>query len=277
MSDSVFNYPGAKTNLSSWIIDHFPRHQTYVEPFAGSAAILANKPPSDVEVLNDRDGDIVQFFEVLRDRPDELVEWLRHTPHSRKLQEKYARHFYQGLRPNDPVERAGRFWYLRETQFAAKYNGPSGYNGSTNRNTAAGVANKRERLLEFSERFDHVQIENNDYRTVAERYDSAESFFYFDPPYVKEGDELYSGGDFDHERFTDTVLSLDGLWCVSYTDVPPGLADAAERIVERDQRVTMRAGQGNWEKTNTERLVMNYDPDTTPLFVGAEASSLAEF
>jgi DNA adenine methylase len=276
MAENVFGYPGGKTNMADWILAHFPDHQCYVEPFAGSAAVLANKPPSNSEVLNDRDGDIVQFFEVLRDRPDELIAWLRDTPHSRELHEQYGERFYNGHRPDDPVERAGRFWYLRETSFGGKYRTLSGYNGSRKRNVARRTRNKRERLRRFSDRFDHVQIESLDYAAVFERYDSPETLFYCDPPYVEEGDVLYSGADFDHARFVDELEALAGYWCVSYTDLPDGLAEIATAIREKEQRYRIAQGDG-WDKTGDEKLVMNYDPDELPQFYRANQTSVGDF
>lgn len=130
MAKNVFGYPGGKTNMADWIINQLPQHQCYVEVFGGSAGVLANKPPSNSEVLNDRDGDIIHFFETLRDKGGELVSWLRDTPHSRQLHNKYGEEFYNGYRPDDDIERAGRFWYLRETSFGGKYTSHSGYNGS---------------------------------------------------------------------------------------------------------------------------------------------------
>lgn len=264
MSDNVFKYPGGKTQMADYIASHFPAHECYVEVFGGSAAVLANKTPSTVEVLNDRDGDIVHFFETLRDRPEELVAWLRQTPHSRELHDKYAEQYYDGHRPNDDVERAGRFWYLRETQFAAKYDGPSGYNGSRGTDVASTVATKRERLLEFSRRFDHVQVENLDYADLFDRYDAADTLFYCDPPYVQEGDDLYTGDAFDHGRFVECLAELEGDWIVSYTDLPAGLEELGEVVATKEQRYRMAQGQDGWAKTNTERLVMNYDPAQRP-------------
>lgn len=265
MAENVFNYPGGKTDMAEWIIDHFPKHQCYVEVFGGSAAVMANKEPSNSEVLNDRDGNIVQFFETLRDHGDELVEWLRDTPHSRELHRKYGEQFYNGDHPDDPVERAGRFWYLRETSWGAKYDSLSGYNGSRKRNVARRSRNKRERLRGFSDRFGNVQIENLDYADLFDRYDSAETLFYCDPPYVKEGDALYSGADFDHGRFVDALERVDGYWIVSYTDLPDGLEELAVSVAEREQTYRIAQGDG-WEKTGEEKLVMNFDPDDTPTF-----------
>jgi len=276
MSDNVFVYPGGKTNMADWILGHFPRHQCYVEVFSGSAAVLANKHPSNSEVLNDRDGDIVHFFETLRDRPDELVSWLEDTPHSRELHRKYGEAYYDGHRPDDDIERAGRFWYLRETSFGGKYASLSGYNGSRKRNAARRTRNKRERLHQFSERFDHVQIENLDFADVFDRYDSHETLFYCDPPYVKEGDVLYSGDDFEHGRFVDCLDAADGYWIVSYTDIPPELEEISTAIVGREESYTIARGDG-WEKTNTEHLVMNFDPEEFPSFEYAGQSTVGDF
>lgn len=276
MNNNVFNYPGGKFSMADWIIDRFPDHDCYVEVFGGSAAVLSQKEPSNSEVLNDRDGDIVQFFEVLRDRPDELIAWLRNTPHSRELHRKYGQAFYNGYRPDDPVERAGRFWYLRETSFGAKYESLSGYNGSVKRNVARRTRNKREQLREYSRRFDHVQIENLDFESLFDRYDSDRTLFYCDPPYVEEGDALYSGDDFDHRRFVDCLAELEGDWIVSYTDLPPQLEEVAVRIDEREQRYRIAQGDG-WEKTNTERLVMNYELERRATFHHADQTSVGDF
>jgi len=274
---SVFKYPGSKTLLSPWIIDHFPDHEVYVEGFGGSAALLVNKPKSYNEIFNDRDGDIVHFFTTLRDRCDELHEWCENTPYSRDLHKKYANEFYAGYRPDDDIERAGRFFYLRHTQFAQKYTDVSGFSLGIKRNQASAYNNRVEQLHEFRDRLRHVQIENLDYAELVSRTDSEETLFYFDPPYVEEGDELYSHEDgFDHSRFVDVLEGIDGDWIVSYTDLPEGLKEGYW-YTSQDRRGSMRAGQEDWEQTNTERLVMNFDPDEVTPFAGADQSNLEAF
>lgn len=277
MAENVFKYPGAKTQMAPWILDKFPDHRTYVEVFGGSAALLANKAKSDVEVYNDADGDLVHFFETLRDRGDELREWLSQTPHSRELHSKYADAYYNGERSSDDIERAGQFFYLRETQFAQKYTKKSGYSYQKKRNGARALHRKVDRLTEWQERFRHVQIEQLDYADLLERYDSPNTLFYCDPPYMDEGDALYSHEDFNHGRFCEALEGLEANWVVSYTRVPEPLRDAAERVYAQDRKVSMRKGQGDWEKTNTERLVMNYDPDQTPRFAAAQQATVSEF
>lgn len=277
MSKSVFKYPGGKTQLFSWIQDHIVDHRTWVDVFGGSGVVTANKSPSNVEVYNDRDGDIVHFFITLRDHGDELAEWLAQTPHSRELHRKYAHEFYDGVRPDDDIERAGRFFYLRYTQWGTKYTSFSGYNGGKKRSAASSYNQAIDRLERWRGRFRNVQIEQLDFADVLERYDSTKTLFYCDPPYMDEGDDLYSHDEFNHGRFCDCLLETDGDWLVSYTRVPEPLRDAAVCISEQDRRVRMRQGKGDWEKTNTERLVMNYDLRTRDGFAPAGQSSLGDW
>jgi DNA adenine methylase len=262
----AFPYPGSKVQLAPWIVEHLPEHECYVEPFGGSAAVLLEKPPSRNEVFNDLDGDIVHFMRTLRDRHDELAEWLRGTPFSRELHRKYAEGFYAGYRPEDDIERAGRWFYLRNTQFAQKYDGVSGFRLSLARNHAVQFQNRVDALEAVRERLSRVQVENLEYADLVDRLDGAETVFYFDPPYVDAGDALYSHDEFDHGRFLDVLDEIEGDWVISYTELPDGLGDG-NYVRSREHRGTMRTGQGEWEQTNQERLVMNFDPGRVAQFV----------
>lgn len=171
MTFSAFPYTGGKTKLVGFIRDQLPNHVTYVEPFGGSAAVLLNKPRSSIEVYNDLDGDVVQFFEIARERPDELAEWLRRTPFSEELHAEWSDQFYSGERPDDAVERAGRFVYLRYSQFAGKYANKSGFRRDTPRTrvgesmTWKGVP---ERIEQLCQRLQGVSIQNTHFREIIE-------------------------------------------------------------------------------------------------------------
>lgn len=77
---TVLKYPGAKNRIADWIISYMPRHEVYLELFSGSAAILLNKPRCHIETLNDIDGEVVNFFRVLRDYPEELCRAIADFP-----------------------------------------------------------------------------------------------------------------------------------------------------------------------------------------------------
>lgn len=100
----VLRYHGGKWMLARWIIEHLPPHRIYVEPYAGAASVLMQKPRSTGELICDLDGEIVNVFRVLRDpaQARELERLLRLTPYSRsEFEDAY-------LAGADPVEQARR-------------------------------------------------------------------------------------------------------------------------------------------------------------------------
>lgn len=271
-SRSIFPYPGGKSYLAPWVIEHLPAHECYVEVFGGSAAVLLGKPESRIEVYNDTDKDLVHFFRTFRSSTDELVEFLKQTPYAKDIHDEWAHLYYNGYRPADDVERAGRWFYLRFSQFAAKYNGVSGFRSMKQRSPAEQLSKVRDRLHVFAERFDEVQIENRDFEQVFDRFGGEDTVFYCDPPYVEEGDNLYTHGAFDHNRFVDELLDLDGNWLVSYTDIPERLQ--GHEVREKGVEYSSQNGSDGSHKEATERLVMNFDPKQTDLFRGTEQRTL---
>ena len=83
--NTLLNYPGGKWGMAKEIVALMPKHRSYLEPFFGSGAVLFNKPPSSIETVNDIDGDIVNFFKVLREHPTELAADIAMTPYSREV------------------------------------------------------------------------------------------------------------------------------------------------------------------------------------------------
>lgn len=80
----ILHYPGSKWSMADWIIGHMPAHSTYLEPFFGSGAVFFNKAPSNIETINDLDGQVVNLFRVIRDIPDDLARAIAFTPLSRQ-------------------------------------------------------------------------------------------------------------------------------------------------------------------------------------------------
>jgi DNA adenine methylase len=118
-----------------------------------------------------------------------------------------------------------------------------------------------------------VQIENRDYEFIIDRFDKPDTLFYLDPPYVSEGDALYTGEAFDHSRFYDVLADLNGDAIVSYTDVPDDFSDWYR--IEMDQAQHMSKGRGVGQDTErTERLLFNFDPTTRSRFQHANQTTL---
>lgn len=273
MNYSVFAYPGNKASLSDWIVDQFPAHQCYVEVFGGAAGVLANKPPSHNEVYNDIDEDLVQFFDVLRERGAELVGWLEGVPYSRTKYEEWVKPWYdEGWRPDDPVKRAGVFFFQRCIAFGGTYQYDPGFATSSTRNQARTFSGQIDRLEDFAERFDEVVIENLDWQDCIDTYNSASTLFYADPPYYNNRHRYRHGHDFDHEAFANVLDEIDGEWIVSYGKLPPSIQEAPVEVFDRTVRYNMGSGYNGEGKPSTETLAMSYDPDSVPSFVDASTA-----
>ena len=264
---STFAYPGSKTTYAGWIIDHIPEHTQYIEPFGGAASVLVAKPRSELEVYNDLNGDCVEFFRAVRDRPNELKHWVENTPYSRQLFNEYVDSYPDW--PEDTVEYAGRFLFVQQAQFGGKtLNSDQTPSYAVIKSTAwrgrdldareNQWCKKISNIRKLAERFKGVNIEKLDYADLVEKYDHEDAFFYFDPPYVDVGDGYYQveEGGFNHKRFVNTLHDMEGKWLVSYDhNIPTGLDDY--RTVSRTKDATFSSERP--EKVET--LTMNYDID----------------
>lgn len=277
---AVMNYPGGKARLAPWIIDHLPEHNTYVEVFGGSAAVLVHKPESINEVYNDIDDDLIEFFEVLRDRRDDLLDWLEHTPYSRSLYERFADAYHNDERSTDPVVRAGRLWYLLQAGFNGDLTKRNSFSTSTSArgypcdSQARNYHRSRERLEAFAARFQAVTIECLDWRDVLDRYDSDTTVFYVDPPYTAVRSEgYYPNHDLDHAELIERLDDLEGEAVISYGELP----DYPDSWALREQTVTSTLSRANGEdKDCPERLLLTFDPDETTIFQSGPQRTLCD-
>jgi len=271
---SAFPYIGSKTYLAPWVVKHLRAHENFVVPFGGAAGVLLNKPRSGCEIYNDRDEALVEFFRACREHPEELAERVRNIPFSRSVYNEWSRQFRSDDGwPDDVVERAARWVYLRYASFSGRYGQRAGFATDTPRR---GPQKSRiwqqmpERIIEVRDRFRGVAIENLDYSDILGRYDDkdAETLYYCDPPYTEAKDDYYRGPRFDHDRFVSELGTVDGHWMVSYRDPPEGLEDLATAVVERSYNRS--AAKDNDDRT--ERLYLSYQPHEVPMFVdGATA------
>jgi DNA adenine methylase len=183
----ALRYYGGKWKLAPWIISFFPPHQNYVEPCGGAASVLLQKPRSPLETYNDLDGNVVNFFRVLRDRPDELIRKIRLTPWARAEYE-LSWHIV-----DDSVENARRFficsWMAISNMALSKH---TGFRTASFRDQcySTHVGNfyalvDSNALRVISDRLRGIQLESRGWEYTLNRYDHLSSLIYFDPPYVK--------------------------------------------------------------------------------------------
>lgn len=204
----ALRYHGGKWRLAAWVIGFLPPHDSYIEPYGGSAAVLLNKPRSAIEVYNDLDGQVVTFFRVLRERPDELIRAIRWTPYAFAEQQL-------SLDPcDDELEQARRLYvrsYLTISGPTAQWNSgwrrqktmSKGRANNSSMKTAAKSFMEVEHLYQIAERLRGVTIESMDALELIERYDNPQAVFYVDPPYVAGSRSRWNASAYQHEMTDD--------------------------------------------------------------------------
>jgi len=182
---SAINYFGGKYQWLEQLYHFFPDHTHFVDLFCGSMSVTLNKKPSSLDTANDLDGSVINFFRVLRERPDELFYQLDLTPISRQ---EYKDCF--PIYSDDPIEWARRFFVRCRMSFQGsglkEYTGFNACVNTTERGLSKNVSkylSAVERLPGIVERLKNVQIEQLDYRECLKKYDRSGTFFYVDPPY----------------------------------------------------------------------------------------------
>lgn len=186
---ATFRYHGSKWRMYPIIEPYLTKHTVYTESFGGSAAILLQKPIVGIEVYNDLDGDVYNFFDCLRRRRDELLRAIAATPYSRQLFDQVDEAKRGGTWPVDPIDRALHFFIICEQGWGGKkHNGRRSWRkqklaGSNAPNRAWAWAEAPERLVDIAERLRCVFIENRPALEVIEEYDGKDTLHYVDPPY----------------------------------------------------------------------------------------------
>jgi DNA adenine methylase len=216
----ALRYYGGKWNLAPWIISHFPPHKNYVEPCGGAASVLLQKPRSPLETYNDLDGNVVNFFRVLRDRPDELIRKIRLTPWAR---EEYRNHYEPA--PDDEVERARRFWVGSVFGISGMPFSSSGMRMVKNTDHAPnGLLPWMVIDVSFLEiiarRLRMVQIESKQFDQFVREYDHVDALIYFDPPYVHSertniSEYVFEWNDSQHIESAELMRACSGFVVVS--------------------------------------------------------------
>lgn len=191
MVNALLRYPGAKWRIAQKIVDNFPEHKVYLEPFFGSGAVFFTKELSYMETINDIDHNVINFFKVLRERPEELARLIELTPFSReefmKIQEERAG---AGIQiSDDDVENARRFIVRCNQGFGSKLSDRVGWKNTC---ISAGPKNAEiwckvpEIIIHAAKRLKHAQIECMPAVQLIEKYNAEDCLIYADPPYIKE-------------------------------------------------------------------------------------------
>jgi len=251
-------YYGGKQTLLKYLLPLIPQHKMYCEPFFGGGAVFFAKPKSEVEVINDINGEIVNFFKVIKTKFPELQSEIKSTLHSRELYRK-AMVVYEHPDLFTDVKRAWALWVLTNQGFAGMI-GSWGFGKDDSKEAA--LANKRDLFTkEYEDRLTKVQVENNNAIKVINRCDDKETFIYADPPYIGSDQGHYKGySESDYRELLDTLAKVKGKFLLS--SYPSKiLSTYIKKYKWKVQKVTKSvAVTKHTDKVKTEMIVMNYDP-----------------
>jgi len=223
----AFGWYGGKYNHLDWLLPLLPKTLHYCETFGGSAAVLLNREPSSVETYNDTDGEVANFFRVLRDHKEELLYAIGMTPFSREEFQIAIKTNGKGQELPD-IERARRFFVrARQVRTGLAQTASNGRWANCLLTSRAGMAGAVSRWLgsvdgldSIASRLLRVQIENDDALAVIRRYDSPDTLFYCDPPYPHEsrGDKnayRFEMHDYEHTNLANLLRDVKGRVAIS--------------------------------------------------------------
>ncbi len=260
--NAVFKYPGAKWSIAKWVINHFPEHHSYLEPFFGSGAVLFTKPRSSIETVNDLDGDVVNLFEQIRRDPERLAHEIYWIPYARQI---YDAAWEAQYTETDPFRRAVNFYIRMMMGHGFRTTGEKvGWKNDVQGREKAYAAHywceTPEAIMQAAERLRGVQIESMPATALIKRFNFPNVLIYADPPYLFETRNPKKQyrcemTDNDHQELLDIMKRHRGPALISgyrsalYDDI---LRDwHREEIGARNQRAEHRI----------EVLWMNFEPN----------------
>ncbi len=272
---SPVNRFGGKHYLTGWLAGKIPPHKVYAEPFAGAGHLLFSKLPSKVEILNDIDSHLINFFQISQ-KPKKcgrLLGRLAFMPYSRALWRDIRNRWKQSIIPSNSVQSAAEWFYLNRSTFSGdQKRGGFACPSITGRNPAQSYFNAIDGLTGVAGRMRGVTVECLDYIDCIRRYDSPDTLFYCDPPYY--GSEHYYGKDFtqvDHHRLSELLHEVKGK--VMITHYQDALYDDLYKGWHRHQYSNFKGShksEGEEKPKTVETLYTNFKPvgRTRSLFEG---------
>jgi len=248
------SYYGGKQSMLKHILPMIPEHRVYVEPFFGGGAVYFAKEPAKVEIINDHNAMVVNFFEQIKSNFDELKKMIDATPYSRTVYKK-AMTIYEVPVIFSPKYRAWAFWVVTLQGFANQIG--SWHSSNKHGKEAGNIANRRLAFTrELADRMSRTQIEQKDAVALIKSLDSPETFYYIDPPYVGAHQGHYGGYTQEHfNLLLDTLSKLKGKFILS--SYPNPILDKYRReFVWYSNDIKVRKSG----KSKIEALTINFKP-----------------
>ena len=249
-------YYGGKLNMLKHILPMFPEHKIYVEPFFGGGAVFFAKQPSPVEVINDTFDLAIIFYREMQQNFEHLQGRIRATLHAER--HRFDAQAVIADSGSDDLSKAWAFWVLTQLTFAHKFNGGFAFG----KDTIADTTTRRiERLIpEVGARLRHCQIFCRDALDVIRKYDTPETFFYFDPPYANSDCGHYEHGKSIYYDLLQLLPTLQGKWLLSsYPTEELGELWKSAGVYHREYVKALGVTGKNAGRKKTETLTWNYE------------------
>jgi DNA adenine methylase len=235
---------GGKSKLLKEILPLIPDHSIYVEPFVGGGAVFLSKRTATLEIINDLDKDIYDLWnDIIQISAEDLDKMdFRGTP------ERFLH--YKTTKFDDVVKRLERNLYLTKVSFCQNRRT---YNHLYNIKPFRADTLKLQ-LLDYQERLQNVLIENEDYRTIIEKYDTPETFFYLDPPYSDNQSSWNYASKISPRDLLETINTITGKFILSYDDT----SENRELFSKYKIKIVPITYQFKTTKKSTELLISNF-------------------
>ncbi len=255
---AIMKYPGSKWSIARWIISYFPDHHSYLEPFFGSGAVLFNKARSNIETVNDLDGNVVNLFEWIRKDPERLAHEIYFIPYARQVYDDAFAGVTEGS-----LGRAVNFYIRLNMGHGFRTNGEkvgwkNDVQGRERSYASQDWCNLPDKIMQAAERLRGVQIENRPAVELIKRFNYENVLVYCDPPYMLEtrhGKQYRHEMDKeDHEELLEALLRHKGKVILSGYDTR--LYDSRLKGWHREE-TECRSQVGSRKR---EALWMNFEP-----------------
>jgi len=259
MATPIIPWLGGKRRMADILIPRFPAHTCYVEVFAGGAALYFLRPPAEVEVINDVNGELVNLYRVVKHHLEEFVRQFKWALSSRDM--------FKWLQDTPPetmtdLQRAARFYYLQHHAFGGKVQGQTW--GTATTAPPLNLLRIEENLSAAHLRLSSTYIERLDWQQCIKRYDRPHTLFYMDPPYWQT--EGY-GVPFEwaqYEAMAQLMRDIKGKAILSIND-HPDIRRCFEGLQMEVVPITYQVGGGAKGVERNELIIYSWDREGEPV------------
>lgn len=258
MAQPIVPWIGGKRRLADTLLGRFPPHTCYVEVFAGGAALFFLRPPAEVEVINDVNGDLVNLYRVVQHHLEEFVRQFKWALSSRQIFKWMQETPGQVL---TDVQRAARFFYLQQHAFGGKVEGQTW--GTATTAPPVNLLRLEENLSAAHLRLASAYVENMDWLACIDRYDRPHTLFYLDPPYWQtEGYGVAFGWE-QYERMAERLARLQGKAIVSI-NAHPDIRRCFSAFEMEELSITYTVGGGQHGADRQELIIYSWPRSEDP-------------